>query len=244
MACSFEEVKQLNELASSRNLVLVENFQFRFHKQLSTIQNLVSAGVIGNLRCIRSSFGFPPFPDENNIRYKRVLGGGALFDAGAYPIKIVQIFLGHEIEVSASSLCYDNQKNVDIWGGAFLNQNNGSLFAEIAFGFDNFYQCNLELWGSEGKIYTKRIFTAPPDKSTEIIIESSNGNNVYNVTPCNHFENMLTHFCNLIGTKEGLSAEYKQNINQSRLIFETMSMASNKIDSSNKANSSQPEKCI
>jgi len=228
MACSFEEVKYLNEIASKRNLVLVENFQFRFHKQLAVIQKMVSDGVIGTLRCVRSSFGFPPFPDVSNIRYKKDLGGGALFDVGAYPIKIAQIFLGHDIEVSAASLCFDNQKEVDIWGGAYLNQKKGSLFAEIAFGFDNFYQCNLELWGSEGKIYTKRIFTTPPDKSTEIILESSNGNDVCHVTPCNHFEKMMLHFCNLIYTKEGLSAEYKQNINQSRLILETMSLACKK----------------
>ena len=136
MACSLEEVKYLNELSLKSNLVLVENFQFRFHKQLAVIQKMVSDGVIGTLRCVRSSFGFPPFPDVSNIRYKKELGGGALFDVGAYPIKIAQIFLGHDIEVSAASLCFDNQKEVDIWGGAYLNQKKGSLFAEIAFGFD------------------------------------------------------------------------------------------------------------
>jgi len=127
--------------------------------------------------------------------------------------------------VSAANLCFDKQKEIDIWGGAYLNQKKESLFAEIAFGFDNFYQCNLELWGSDGKISTKRIFTTPPDKSSEIIIESSNENYVFPVKPCNHFEKMMLHFYNLIDTKEGLSAEYKQNINQSRLIFEAMNIA-------------------
>jgi predicted dehydrogenase len=76
MACSFDEIKYLNELASKRTLVLVENFQFRFHKQLAVLQKMVSDGAIGNLRCVKSSFGFPPFPDESNIRYKKELGGG------------------------------------------------------------------------------------------------------------------------------------------------------------------------
>ena len=226
MACSFEEVKYINEMASKSNLVLVENFQFRFHKQLAVIQKMVSDGVIGKLRCVRSSFGFPPFKDESNIRYKKELGGGALLDAGAYPIKISQIFLGLDIEVSAASLCFDNQKEIDIWGGAFLHQKKGSLFAEIAFGFDNFYQCNLELWGCDGMISTKRVFTTPPDKSSEIIIESSNENYLFHVKPCNHFEKMMLHFYNLIQTKEGLSVEYEQNINQSRLIFEASKIAS------------------
>ena len=228
MACSYTEVKRLNKIASDKKLVLMENFQFRFHKQLPVINKMVKEGKIGELRCVRSSFGFPPFPDDNNIRYQKKLGGGALLDAGAYPIKIVQIYLGQDIEVSSANLWYDKEKGIDIWGGAYLNQKKSSLFAEIAFGFDNFYQCNLELWGSEGKIIAERIFTAPPDKSLEIIIESSKSNEVYHVTPCNHFENMLLYFCNLVDTKEDISAEYKQNINQSRLIFETMNIACNK----------------
>jgi dTDP-3,4-didehydro-2,6-dideoxy-alpha-D-glucose 3-reductase len=226
MACSLEDVKYINKIASKSNLVLVENFQFRFHKQLAIIEKMISDGVIGELRCVRSSFGFPPFKDTSNIRYKKELGGGSLLDAGAYPIKIAQIFLGQDIEVSAANLCFDHQKDIDIWGGAYVNQKNGPLFAEIAFGFDNFYQCNLELWGSEGTISTKRIFTTPPDYSSEIMLNSSNDNHVFHVKPCNHFEKMMIHFHNLINTKEGLSAEYKQNINQSRLIFEASTIAS------------------
>jgi predicted dehydrogenase len=222
MACSYEEVKYLNELASQRSLVLVENFQFRFHNQLAVISDLINEGKIGEIRCVRCSFGFPPFSDPDNIRNNKELGGGALLDAGAYPLKITQIFLGQDIEVSSANLWYDEEKDIDIWGGAYLKQKKGPLFAEIAFGFDNFYQCNLELWGSEGKINTNRIFTTPPDFSPEIIFESSNGSEIISVEPCNHFEKMLFHFYNLITTKEGLTIEYTQNINQSRLIFEMM----------------------
>jgi predicted dehydrogenase len=220
MACSFEEVKYLNEIASKRNLVLVENFQFRFHKQLAVIQKMVSDGVIGTLRCVRSSFGFPPFPDVSNIRYKKDLGGGALFDVGAYPIKIAQIFLGHDIEVSAASLCFDNQKEVDIWGGAYLNQKKGSLFAEIAFGFDNFYQCNLELWGSRGKITADRIFTSPPGVQAEVAIETNDSKESIMVEPENHFNKILEHCFELMAGNEKLEEEYVQNINQARLIRE------------------------
>ena len=226
MACNYDDVERLNRVASEKNLVLVENFQFRFHKQLAVIQNMISNGIIGELRCIRSSFGVPPFPDTDNIRYKKRLGGGALLDAGSYPLKIAQIFLGHDIEVSAANLWFDKKKDIDIWGGAYLRQKDGPMFAEVAFGFDNYYQCNLELWGSEGRIFSNRIFTAPPDFSPKIIIESSTRNEIIKLKPNNHFENMLLHFHNLINTKEGLAVEYAQNINQSRLIFEAKSIAS------------------
>jgi NDP-hexose-3-ketoreductase len=225
MACDFEDVVQLNQMASEKNLVLVENFQFRFHGQLALINKMVSDGVIGELRCVRSSFGFPPFPELDNIRYIQALGGGALLDAGAYLLKIAQIFLGQNIEVSAANLLIDSKKDVDIWGGGYLSQKDGPMFAEIAFGFDNFYQCRLELWGSKGRIETNRIFTAPPGYTCEITVESPNGKEVFSIEPQNHFEKMLIHFYDLISTKKGLAAEYAQNINQARLIHEMQSIA-------------------
>ena len=225
MACNFEDVVQLNRMASEKSLVLVENFQFRFHSQLAVINKMVSDGVIGELRCIRSSFGFPPFSEPDNIRYIKALGGGALLDAGAYLLKIAQIFLGQNIEVSAANLFIDSKKDVDIWGGGYLSQKDGPLFAEIAFGFDNFYQCKLELWGSKGRIETNRIFTAPPGYMCKITVESPNGKKVLSVESQNHFEKMLFHFYDLINTRKDLAAEYAQNINQARLIREMQSIA-------------------
>jgi len=220
LACSFEDAQRLNQLAKEKHLVLVENFQFRFHRQLSIVKELVSEGRIGELRCVRSSFGFPPFPDNDNIRYQKHLGGGALLDAGAYPVKIVQLFLGNQIEVKASSLYLDPACNVDIWGGAYLQQSNGPLFAELAFGFDHYYQCTLELWGSKGKLTATRIFTAPPGFSPELLLETAAGKEVIAVEPDNHFRNMLLHLHRLITTGKDLDAEYEQNVVQARLLEE------------------------
>jgi NDP-hexose-3-ketoreductase len=227
MACTYDEVKYLNELASINKCVLVENFHFRFHNQLSTIKKIVADGIIGELRCVRSSFGFPPFSDNDNIRYKKELGGGALYDAGAYPIKIAQIFLGNEIDISAANLYFDKIRGVDLWGGAYLTNKKTEQFAEIAFGFDNFYQCNLELWGSKGKIHTDRIFTAPPRYGTKIMVELSSGNEVIDVEPCNHYKNILFHFYKLVCTQKDISIEYFDNINQARLLTEVSNIASN-----------------
>lgn len=220
MACEFNEVLKLNELAKQKNLALVENFQFRFHNQLSFIKELLKNGSIGELRCLRSSFGFPSLLNQDDIRYKKDLGGGALLDAGAYPLKIAQIFLGDNIEVKASNLNFSSGKDVDIWGGAYVKQIEGNLFGEIAFGFDHFYQCNLELWGSLGKLYTNRIFTANFKYEPEIILESNYGKEIISLPADNHFKKMLMHFHDLIATRKGLEEEYQQNINQARLIEE------------------------
>ncbi len=219
LGCNPAEVKELCEIAASRNLSLIENFQFRFHGQLTEIKNIVDSGEIGAIRSFRSSFGFPPFPDENNIRYHKHLGGGALLDAGAYPVKIAQIFLGNDLEVKAASLFIDQEKEVDIWGGAFLKCKQSHVFAEIAFGFDNFYQCNIELWGSKGKIFTNRIFTAPPGFSPVLELEKNGeSKRMINLNADNHFINMLKYFRNTIFNKEDRQKEYADNVLQSQLL--------------------------
>lgn len=218
LGLNYSEVLQMVDLAKSKDLVLMENFQFRFHSQLKKIKELLAEGIIGELRCMRSSFGFPPFPDADNIRYKPELGGGALLDTGAYPIKVTQEFLGRNLEVKAATLNSSENHVVDIWGGAYLKQVDGPLFSEIAFGFDHFYQNSIELWGSKGKLFTNRIFTAHPTISPELIIETNNGREVLTLPADNHFERMLEHFAGLINGTQNKESEYEQNLVQSRLL--------------------------
>lgn len=218
MATDYVTVNNLNSAAIAKSLVLFENFQFRFHSQLQWIQNQVRDGVIGELRCIKSSFGFPPFKDENNIRYNKELGGGALLDTGAYPIKISQIFLGEDVSVNSAKLHLDERTGVDIWGGGFVSQNKGDLFSEIAFGFDNYYQCSLELWGNKGKLFTNRIFTAPPGYKPEITLDRDGQSEKITLPEDNHFINMLRHFHQLVTS--GNQYENIQNIKQAELIDE------------------------
>jgi hypothetical protein len=220
MTCSAEQTQELNTLAQSKGLVLIENFQFRFHSQMAYIQNFLKSRQLGKLRNVRASFGFPPFPDSDNIRYQKQLCGGALLDAGAYPLKITQLFLGHDIYVDSASLAYPGDKEVDIWGSAFVKQKNGKLTSQIAFGFDHFYQNNLELWGTKGRLTATRIFTAGPGVKPELIIETPEGKETVILPEDNHFVNMLNHFANCINTKQNLNDEYNQNINQARLIGE------------------------
>jgi dTDP-3,4-didehydro-2,6-dideoxy-alpha-D-glucose 3-reductase len=169
---------------------------------------------------LKSSFGFPPFPDKNNIRYKKELGGGALFDAGAYPIKIAQEFIGNDLTIRAAKLSIDKELEVDLGGGGFVEQVKGNLFAEISFGFDNFYQCSIEIWGSKGKLSTNRIFTAKADYNPVINIETAEGLVEKELPPDNAYKNMLQHFSNVIADPALREYEYIQNKNQARLIDE------------------------
>lgn len=209
---------ELVELATQKNLVVMENFMFLYHSQQTYVKGEVDSGLIGDVRCFRSSFGFPPL-SRDNIRYKKELGGGSLLDAAAYPIRASQMFLGGSLTVSAATLFVDPQLDVDIFGGAFLT-NNAGLFSEIAFGFDNFYQCNYEIWGSLGKITVHRAFTAGPNFLPQVTVEHQGKEHKIQLSSDNHAKNMLKEFSHAIINQEKRIRFYGEIIDQAKIIHE------------------------
>jgi len=169
MASDFPSAEKMIESAKQKQLLLAENFMFQYHRQMGVIVDHLKNDSIGELRQLRSSFGFPPLPADN-FRFNASLGGGALLDAGAYTLKAAQFFLGRSLDVKSASLSDTMGSGVDTLGAAHLVNPDG-VSALLGFGFDNFYQCNIELWGSKGKLTASRAFTAKPGFTPEIVIE-------------------------------------------------------------------------
>lgn len=229
LACSYEEVFELNQLAKSKGLVLMETFQFRFHRQFTFIKNILEQNQIGELRSISSAFCFPPFKELNNIRYNKELGGGALLDAGAYTIKIATLVVGFGLEVKAATLNSNEYHNVDIWGGATLYSPSTNVLAHLTFGFDNFYQCNIEILGSKGKVSTNRIFTAPNNLNPKILLEIFGEDpKEIELESDNHFSNLLQYFHKTIENSLMRENEYLENEEQARLINEIKRLTNGK----------------
>ncbi|MDD4096987.1 MAG: Gfo/Idh/MocA family oxidoreductase [Oscillospiraceae bacterium] len=224
LACTEKEVKVLVAEAKKRHLFLMESFQFRFHSQNLYVNKLLSDGMLGQIRCVRASFGFPPFKDgATNIRYKRDLGGGALLDAGAYTVKATTFLLGPEVTVEAASSWTDPNYEVDLGGGIFMQRSDG-VVSETAYGFDNFYQCGYEIWCTRGRLMMKRAFTAPPGFEPECILETAAGVEVKKLPADDHFARLLDYVANCIETNT-FENEYRESLIQSRLIQKVKDLA-------------------
>jgi len=218
LATNLKNVQDLNDIAEKNNLALLENFQFRFHSQTQFLLDSIQNKIIGELKFIRSDFCFPFPKNHTNIRYNKALDGGAFFDTGVYPLKISQLFLGSNISISHVKFFYDKKYEVDIAGMATLEKESSNIFSQISFGFGRFYQNSIELYGSKGKMISKRIFTSPPGKEAKIFMETDKGLEIKIIKQQNHFINMLYYFNLMLKDKVLRKKEYKNNFNQSRLI--------------------------
>ena len=168
---SLAETEALLTLAMEKGLVAHENYMFLYHSQMTKIKELIASGQLGDIRLLRMAFGFPKRA-VNDFRYSKALGGGALLDCGGYPVRLALNLLGESAQVTQARLVQPRGYEVDLYGNAVLENTDG-LCAQISFGMDNAYQCQLEVWGSKTILIAPRIFTAAPDFEPPLILRSS-----------------------------------------------------------------------
>ena len=90
------------DAAERTGLLLSEAFMWRHNPQTRRLVELVDAGEIGELRLIRSAFSYSLY-DEQNIRLKPEVEGGALMDVGCYCVSGSRLLGGEPVDVQAEA---------------------------------------------------------------------------------------------------------------------------------------------
>ena len=97
LAVDEAQAKTMFAAADANGVVLVEAFPYMFQPQTLEIERLVRGGAIGELRLMFATFGFT-IDDPANVRLAPALAGGALMDAGCYPVSFVRQLFGRRPE--------------------------------------------------------------------------------------------------------------------------------------------------
>ena len=214
---SIDNTEELVLLAKEKDLALHENYMFVYHKQLEQINEIVESGEIGDVRLYRIAFGFPRRA-ANDFRYNKALGGGTLLDNGGYTIKLASLLLGDTAKIVNSNLNYIDDFDVDIFGSATMVNDDG-LTAQIAFGMDNSYKCDLEVWGSKGTLFANRIFTAPDGFVPKLVKKVGNEpEEIIDLSEDYTFRKSLEFFKSCIDSCENREKSYSNLIRQSALV--------------------------
>jgi predicted dehydrogenase len=93
LATSPGDARAMFAAAKRAKVILVEGYPYRAQPQTIRLRGLLAEGAIGNIRYIQASIGFP-MSDPRNIRLDPALAGGALMDAGCYPVSLVRMIAG------------------------------------------------------------------------------------------------------------------------------------------------------
>jgi predicted dehydrogenase len=129
------EAREIAELAANSNRVVMEAFHYRYHPLALRIEQIIASGELGKLERVEAALCFP-LPKFSDIRYNYSLAGGALMDAGCYPVHMVRTFGGSTPEVvSAQPKLRDSQ--ID-----------RAMTAEVRFAAGHTGQVRCSMWSA------------------------------------------------------------------------------------------------
>jgi predicted dehydrogenase len=101
-AANAVEAQVVADAAADSGLVVMEAFHWRYHPLAARMLEVIGGGELGQVRRVEAALCFP-LPRFDDIRYQLSLAGGALMDAGCYPVSMVRTLAGAEPTVVAAT---------------------------------------------------------------------------------------------------------------------------------------------
>lgn len=159
LALNAIEAKTMVDHCRDRGVLLMEAFMWRHQPRVKGLKWRVSAGEIGDLRLVRSSFSFPI--DMTDWRLDNTRGGGALWDVGTYGVSTVRLFTDAEptgIQASA----HFGTSGVDLSLSAVFHFP-GDVLGVIDCSFEQPFRQTYELVGTQGSFEVNDAYLPSPE---------------------------------------------------------------------------------
>lgn len=153
IALASADVEAIARAAGERGVFAMEALWSRFLPAVRRAREQIAAGRIGAIRRIRADLSYL-HPEEPGSRFfDPVLGGGAAFDLGVYPLSLALHLLGEPQAVSGSWLAAGTGAD----RRSFFRLDYPAAVAELSCGFDRNGANRLLVEGKRGGL----IFEAP-----------------------------------------------------------------------------------
>jgi len=163
LALSLAQAQAMFDAAHKNKIMLLEAFPYYFQPQTGVMMDLIREGAIGDVRAVQASFGFtlpPPgvgsSANGTNIRLKPELGGGALLDAGSYPLSLIRLVMGCPPARVLAHARMDKASGVDIAMMATLFYADGRM-AQMSCAMDVANERYATIMGTKGTLETEYI---------------------------------------------------------------------------------------
>lgn len=144
------QLEPLVETARERKLFLMEGMWTRFLPPIVQARAWIEEGRIGEVRMVQADFGFRIGWEPEGRLLNPDLGGGALLDAGVYPISFASMIFGEQPQ-HVWSTAHIGETGVDEQFSILLSYSEGrsaSLSGAIRLNLNN----EAVIYGTEGRI--------------------------------------------------------------------------------------------
>ena len=118
------QAEELIALAREKEVLIAEAMWTRYMPMLTTIQEVLGSGIIGELKTLTANLGY--VIDTVPRLQEPSLAGGALLDVGVYTINFASMIFGNNIE-SIESTCTYTQSGVDEQNSITIKYGDGKV---------------------------------------------------------------------------------------------------------------------
>ena len=155
LALNHAEVTRMFEVARQQGVMLLEAYPYWFQPQTRDLLACLQPEKIGEIRSVHASFGFTVGNVDTNIRMKPDLGGGALLDAGSYPLSLIRLIMGcAPTHVSAHATWADTGVDISMMATLFYPE---GRTAQMSCAMNTANHRRATIVGSHGTVETEYL---------------------------------------------------------------------------------------
>jgi predicted dehydrogenase len=157
MGINQAEVAAMVDAARTHDVFLMEAFMYRCHPQIQKMADLIQDQAIGQVRVIRSAFGYQAAFNPDSRAYAYELIGGGIMDVGCYPASMARRVAGAAVgqpfldplEVKATGVL--GETGVDYYTTAVLRFEH-DMIAQISTAIACNLPTEITVIGSQGTL--------------------------------------------------------------------------------------------
>ncbi|MGV3551598.1 aldo/keto reductase [Rhizobium sp.] len=181
IALSSHQAEAIYHEARKAGVFAGEAYMYRLHPQTIKLVELVKSGTIGEVRMIKSSFGFDMGTVKAEHRlFANDLAGGGILDVGGYPVSMTRLIVGaaqgkpFADPDKVFGVAHLGETGADEWASALL-QFPGGIVAEVSCSIMAKQDNVLRIIGSKGRIEVADFWFASGHEGGTGRIEIFNG---------------------------------------------------------------------
>jgi predicted dehydrogenase len=152
VSISAAELSAMIAEARANQVFFMEAMWTRFVPPLRQVKEWLDSGVIGEVKMLQANFCFStPFNPQSRL-YNIELGGGALLDAGVYPLSLASLVFGGKRPEDVKSTMYRGKTGVDEEVSVLLSYG-GPRIASISAAVSTAGVNDGWIYGTQGHIH-------------------------------------------------------------------------------------------
>jgi len=148
-AMNARQTREMIDLARQKGLFMMEAMWTRYLPAMVQVRKWIADGEIGDVELVRAHFSFKAIFDAKSRLFAPELGGGALLDAGIYPVSFAHMILGTPKTISSTASL--GETGTDDYS-AYLFGYDGGKTALLSSGVRLAIPVEADVFGSNGYI--------------------------------------------------------------------------------------------